>query len=56
MPSGLSEQSGCWTNQGPMFRFLNFFRQKNLRFWAQNKAKLFKKLILTLDFEKNANF
>jgi hypothetical protein len=52
--------------------FLNFsknFRRKNWRFWlktklnyaklaffTQNKAKLCKILIITLVFEKNANF
>jgi hypothetical protein len=29
---------------------------KKLAFWTQNKAKLCKNLIITLVFEKNANF
>jgi hypothetical protein len=43
-----------------MLRFLKYFRQKirlkNWRFLTQNKAKLCKILIITLVFEKNANF
>jgi hypothetical protein len=39
--------------------FHNFFPPKigeKLAFLTQNKAKLYKKLIITLVFEKNANF
>jgi uncharacterized membrane protein YeiB len=46
--------------QGPMLWFLKYFRQKirrkKLAFLTQNKAKLCKMLIVTLVFEKNANF
>jgi predicted secreted acid phosphatase len=46
---------------GPMFYdFKNIFAEKKsakkLAFLTQNKAKLCKMLIITLDFEKNANF
>jgi hypothetical protein len=41
-------------------RFLKYFRpkklQKKLAFLTQNKAKFWKKLIITLVFEQNANF
>jgi uncharacterized PurR-regulated membrane protein YhhQ (DUF165 family) len=36
-----------------------YFRRKNRQKWAflaQNKATLFKNLVVTLVFEKNANF
>jgi hypothetical protein len=42
-----------------MLGFFKYFRRKILRketFLAQNKAKLCKILIITLFFEKNANF
>jgi hypothetical protein len=43
-----------------MLRFFKYFRRKilrkNWRFFAQNKAKLCKNWIITLVFEKNANF
>jgi hypothetical protein len=49
-----------WTEQGPMLWFLKIFSPKNsakkLAFLTQNKGKLFKILIITLVFEKNANF
>jgi hypothetical protein len=42
------------------YDFKRYFRQKKsvkkLAFLTQNKAKLFKHLIITLVFEKNANF
>jgi hypothetical protein len=44
---------------GPILWFLKYFRRKiqqKLAFFTQNKAKLFKILIITLVFEKNANF
>jgi hypothetical protein len=46
-------------DQGPMLWFFKYFRRKNCKKWAfltQNKAKLCKILIITLVFEKNANF
>jgi hypothetical protein len=46
-------------NQGSMLWFFNIFAEKNQRkmaFLTQNKAKLCKILIITLVFEKNANF
>jgi hypothetical protein len=47
-------------NLGPMLWFFKYFRrkiqQKKLAFLTQNKAKLCKILIITLIFEKNANF
>jgi hypothetical protein len=47
-------------NQGPMLCFLKNFRRKNSakkwEFLTQNKAELCKNLIVTLVFEKNANF
>jgi hypothetical protein len=39
--------------------FLNIFAEilgAKMAFWAQNEAKLCKNLIITLVFEKNANF
>jgi hypothetical protein len=46
--------------QGPMLWFFKYFRQKKLSkklaFLSQNKAKFWKKLIITLVFEKNAIF
>jgi hypothetical protein len=42
-----------------MLCFLNIFGEKiakKLAFLTQNKAKIFKNLIITLVFEKNANF
>jgi hypothetical protein len=42
-----------------MLWFFKYFRRKNcekLAFLTKNKAKLCKFLIITLDFEKNANF
>jgi hypothetical protein len=45
---------------GPMLWFFKYFCQKiqrkNWRFWLGNKAKLCNILIITLVFEKNANF
>jgi hypothetical protein len=45
---------------GPMLWFFKYFRrknlQKNLAFLTQNKAKFWKKLIITLVFKKNAIF
>jgi hypothetical protein len=45
---------------GPMLWFFKYFRRKiqrtKLAFFTQNKAKLCKILIITLVFEKNANF
>jgi hypothetical protein len=44
---------------GPMLRFLNIFAEKigeKIGFLTQNKAKLCKILIITMVFEKNANF
>jgi hypothetical protein len=41
------------------YDFLNIFAEticEKLAFLTQNKAKLFKNLIITLVFEKNANF
>jgi hypothetical protein len=43
------------------YDFLRYFRRKiqpkkNWRFWFKNKAKLCKIVIITLVFEKNANF
>jgi hypothetical protein len=42
------------------YDFLKYFRQKiqrkNWRFFTQNKAKVCKTLIITLVFEKDANF
>jgi hypothetical protein len=46
-------------DQGPMLRFLKYFRRKKMEKMAlltQNKAKLYKILIVTLVFEKNAIF
>jgi hypothetical protein len=39
-----------------MLRFLKIFSPKNWAFLTRNKAKLSKFLIITLVFEKNANF
>jgi hypothetical protein len=44
---------------GRCYDFLDIFAEKiseKVAFCAQNKAKLFKNLIITLVFEKNANF
>jgi hypothetical protein len=44
---------------GRCYEFLDIFAEKSgkkLAFLAQNKAKLFKNLIITLVFEKNAVF
>jgi predicted secreted acid phosphatase len=41
------------------YDFNNIFAEKNAKkmaFLTQNKAKLFKNVIITLVFEKNANF
>jgi hypothetical protein len=60
-PAG-SRPSIFWNaieNQGPMLWFFKYFRRKfckKLAFLTQNKAKFWKKLIITLVFEKNANF
>jgi hypothetical protein len=46
-------------DQGPTLLFFKYFRRKILRkmaFFAQNKAKLCKNLIITLVYEKNAIF
>jgi hypothetical protein len=46
-------------NLGPMLWFLKYFRrkiQRKMAFLTQNKAKLYKNLIITLVFKKNANF
>jgi hypothetical protein len=47
-------------DQGPMLWFFKYFRRifrrKKLAFLTQNKASLCKMLIITLVFEKNANF
>jgi hypothetical protein len=46
-------------NLGPMLRFLNIFAKifcKKIGVSAQNKAKLCKNWIITLFFEKTANF
>jgi hypothetical protein len=47
-------------DQGPMLCFLKIFSlkklAKKLAFLAQSKAKLSKTWIITLDFEKSANF
>jgi hypothetical protein len=47
------------THLGPMLWFFKYFRRKiqqKLAFLTQNKAKLCKIFIITLVFEKNANF
>jgi hypothetical protein len=48
------------SGQGPMLGFIKYFRrkiqQKKLAFLTRNKVKLCKNLIITLVFEKNANF
>jgi hypothetical protein len=41
---------------GPMLWFFKIFSTNTLAFLAQNKAKLFKKLIITLVFEKKRQF
>jgi hypothetical protein len=41
---------------GPMLGFLKYFRRKIWRFFAQTGAKICKNLIITLIFERNANF
>jgi hypothetical protein len=55
------EKLGCdQGDRGPMLWFLNLFSTKNsakkLAFLTQNKAKFWKKLIITLVFKKNATF
>jgi hypothetical protein len=45
---------------GPMLWFLEYFRRKilrkNWRFWPATKLNYTEKMIITLVFEKNANF
>jgi hypothetical protein len=58
--SAVSESKCQGSNQGPMLWFFVYFRRnffaKKLAFLTQNKAKFWKKLIITLVFKKNANF
>jgi hypothetical protein len=45
--------------QGPMLRFFKYFRRKiqqKMTLLTQNKAEICKILIITLVFEKTANF
>jgi hypothetical protein len=48
------------TTLAQCYDFLNIFAEKflrkNWRFWLENKAKFWKKLIITMVFKKNANF
>jgi hypothetical protein len=62
-PGGNPRSSGLeadkMTTRDRCYDFLNIFAEKfskKMAFFTQNKAKLRKSLIITLVFEKNANF